>query len=383
MGTIFTYQRCPKCKGKYPSSKGQTPIQCPTCLTQPTKFFINLWWKGRSHSIYFDREGRGLHHFEHAAALLGEIRVQIRRGTFDPEAYKKNSKSSFKAFYQRFVEGYKDRPGTYDKLKAVGRYLEFFGNYQMRDITPLIIDDWWRELQTKRLSRRYMNDILQWLKSVFKQAHELAVIETPVRRWPAPFTLPGPEIDDWLTSEEQEIVLREIPPWDQAIFKFLFLTGVRVNEATGLQKSDIHWEKGIIVIQHTRKRDGSLGPVKNKKPRIIPLVPDIRETLKVTALGKYQFMNKWGRPYSDDYLRNVFGRACMKALGRKVKLKNATRHSWGMNLIARGENPYKVSKAYGHSDIKMTEHYAQIQAKEFESLYGNPLQNLNKQKSGE
>ena len=369
MGVIATYQKCPRCGGKFNSSKGLTPVQCPNCLTQPTKFHIILWWKGRSEAIYVDRKGQTIHHFSHAVSTLGEIRAEIDRGSFDPQAYKRQSKSSFKKFWQRFTDTYQDRPGTRDKLKAVSVHLSDFMAYQMRDITPLVIDNWWRDLQSKNLSQKYCNDILQWLKSLFKQAHELAVIEAPIRRWPEPFSLPGPEINDWLSRDEQAQILDALPSYDQPIFEFLFRTGVRVNEATGLQRSDINWQKRIITIRHTRKRDGSLGITKNRKPRIIPLVDALQDCLKVSALSPYQFLNKWGRPYSDDYLRDTFNRVCQDVTGRTLKLKNATRSSWGMNLIAEGVDPYKVSKGYGHSDMRITEHYAQIVAREFERLY--------------
>ena len=221
MGTIRTYQRCPRCDGGYPSSKGLQPIQC--CLTQPTKFFIQIWHKGRVHHIYVDDTGRTLHDFAHAAAVLGKIRTQLPH--FDPEAYRKNSKTAFSISWKRFIAGYKNRPGTRDKLIAVGRQFEAFQNRQIRDIGPLEIDDWWRDLNESGLSERYQNDILSWLKSAFKQAHELGVIKDQIRRWPKPHVLPGPDVDDWLTLEEQRAVLTEISAHDRPVFEFLLDRG--------------------------------------------------------------------------------------------------------------------------------------------------------------
>ncbi|MBW1714491.1 MAG: site-specific integrase [Deltaproteobacteria bacterium] len=378
VGKIRTYQKCPKCGKRFPSSSGE-PIQCETCLTKPTKYLINFWYKGKSLNLSYDKDGRTIHEFKHALAVLGEIRAEIKRGNFEPEAYRKESRTTFKAFFDRFIEGYKGSIGTYDKLKAIRKHLKYFEKFQMRDITPIVVDNWWKDLQEKGLSKVYCNDILQWLKTIFKQAHELAVIDQPIRRWPKPHKIPKADIDDWLTFQEQQKILEALPEYDRNIFEFLFLTGVRVNEATGLQRSDIYRDKGVIIIRHTRKRDGSLGIVKNKKPRVIPITPEIEKTLKISNLSSsYQFLSKWNRPYSDDYLRSLFYKTCDKVLGRRVKLKNASRHSWGMNALAEGNDYYKVSKALGHSDTKMTVYYAQLQTKQFQDLYEKTCKGLEK-----
>lgn len=370
MGVIKTYQKCPKCGKGYPSSKGGEPIRCGTCLTTPTKYFIKIYWKGTSQPIYRDRKGETLHSFSHAVATLGEIRSDLSRKTFDPDIYRRQSKTAFKFFFDKFREGYKGKIGTYDKLKAVGSHLAIFFPYQMRDISTVLIHDWWQDLNSKGLSPRYCNDILQWLKSVFNEAYRIAVIDALPRTWPTPGTQPEPEVDDWLTEEDQVGMLGALPSHDRLIFDFLFLTGVRVNEATGLQRPDTNWDRGITIIQFTRKRDGSLGPTKNKKKRIIPHTDEIRQTLKISDLHTfYQFTNKWGRPYSDDYLRDRFSKACDEVLGRRVKLKNGTRHSWGMQKIVAGWDMWKVSQGYGHSDIKMTEHYVKMVAEQTKGMY--------------
>ena len=102
-GTIRTYQKCPRCGVPFPSSKGGFPIICKTCHTQPTKFFINIWWKNQHEFIYHDSDGRTVHDWGHAVALLGEIRAKmashkIGKGFFAPSAYKKQSGTSFQAF---------------------------------------------------------------------------------------------------------------------------------------------------------------------------------------------------------------------------------------------------------------------------------------------
>ena len=128
------------------------------------------------------------------------------------------------------------------------------------------------------------------------------------------------------------------------------------------------------------KRDGSLGPTKNKKKRIIPHAPEIVECLRagLSGLHQYAFTNKWGRRYSDDYLRDTFRRACETAEVKPIKLKNATRHSFGMGLLRKGYDIWQVSKIMGHADIRMTENDVKMLAKEMEGAYGRARKNSNK-----
>jgi integrase len=383
-GTIRTYQKCPRCGASFPSSKGGFPIICNPCQTQPTKYFINIWWQGKAEFLYHDRDGRTMHDWGHAVAILGEIRAKMAshkkgKGFFDPSAYKKQSSTSFQAFWERFVDGYSG--STRDKIKAIGcHHLTYFSDMQMRDIVPWHIDEWWRELRKKGLSNTYCNDIQTWLRSFFNNALRLDVIEKmPI--FPDFLDIKSPEVDEWLTESEQLAVLGAIPEYDRPIFDFMFLTGVRVGEACGLQRSDI--KNGIVTIRHTVKRDGSIGIVKNKKPRRIPLraVEQCFSTVVVNLSG-YVFINKWSRRYSDDYLRETFYKACDSAGVKRIKLKNATRHSFGMGLLRKGYDIWQVSKIMGHSDIKITEHYAKMVDSDIGGAYGRHSKTIVSAKSG-
>ncbi len=377
-GIIKTRQVCPGCGDKYPSSKGDSPIICSSCKTQPTKFLIQLYWQKRTITVSHDRDGQTVHHFQKASNLLGSIRTDLQAGIFDPEIYKKQSSTTFKAAWDRFLRDYEGRPGTYAKIEGIGRnhILPFFADYQMRDIRAYHLKDWWVEVKAKGLAPKYLNDLHQWLKSFLKQAMALDIIEK-VPNFPDTLSAPEPDVDQWLTEEEQLSVLGYLPAYDLPIYDFMFLTGSRVNEATGLQRKDTDWSKHLTVIRHTIKRDGSLGIVKGKKRRVIQHSEDVVGCLKANPhVNQYQFINRWGRRYSDDYLRDRFREACEAAEVTPIKLKNATRHSFGMGLLKKGYDIWQVSKIMGHSDIKMTEHYVKMVGDSGRSPYGRSSTNL-------
>ncbi len=187
--------------------------------------------------------------------------------------------------------------------------------------------------------------------------------------------IPVPEVEDWYTEDMQTAILKAIPEHDRYIYDFLFLTGCRVNEACALQRSDIDLHRGKVIIRNTVKRDGSIGIVKNKKPRRLPYQGEIRDCIaaafRLKGIGNdFVFVNKWGRRYSDDYLRDKFYKACEKAKVKRIKLKNATRHSFGMGLLRKGYDIWQTSKIMNHSDTRVTEHYVKMLDAEIDGAYG-------------
>ena len=90
----------------------------------------------------------------------------------------------------------------------------------------------------------------------------------------------------------------------------------------------------------------------------------------MVKISPYQFVNKWGRRYHDEYLRRTFTAACIAAGVKPIQLKNATRHSFGMGLLRKGYDIWQVSKAMNHSTIKMTENYVKMLGGEVERMYG-------------
>jgi len=372
-GTIRTYQKCPGCGSSFPSSKGGFPIICASCHTQPTKFFINVFWQNKHEFIYHDSDGRGIHDWGHAVAVLGEIRSRMAshktgKGFFDPSTYKKQSSNSFTSFWESFIKGY--HGPTLEKLKTINNHhFTYFHDMKMRDITARNINDWWRDIQDKGNSPRYCNDIQTWLRTFLNEALSLDVIEK-IPNMPTFLKTVQADIE-FLTEDEQLAVLGAIPEHDRPIFDFLFLTGVRVNEACALQRSDIDIKSGVVTIRNTIKRDGSIGIVKNKKPRRIPhQAVAFCFNPQIINISGFVFINKWGKHYSDDYLRDTFNRACDEIGVRRIQLKNATRHSFGMGLLGKGYDIWQVSKIMNHSDIKITEHYAKMMDKEISGAYG-------------
>ena len=335
-GVIKTYQECPACGAKFPTSKGETPILCTNgCQTQPTKLFIELYWKKRSYRVYRDKTGRTLHHWDHARETLTELRALIRRGAFDPVDYTNNAQT-FNTFWEAFLTDYSEGTSTRDKLESIGRHFEPLFDKNMKEIIGLDIKEWWLDLRDKGLSPKYLNDIRQWVQRVFNEAYRLQIIER-VPSFPKAVTVPKKKID-WLTEEEQDQIFQWIPDQDKPLFFFLFHVGCRVMEAAALQWEDIDWNDRIITIQRTVDRHGKLGPPKDRGAREIPMTKAVRDMLvhlrssqnptpisgtvfRFISDRYHQKGRRDNQTYSYEYLRETWHSACEKAGIRKIQLK--------------------------------------------------------------
>jgi len=87
IGSIRTKQKCPKCKGRYGYGGLNSGLVCKKCLTHPTSYFIDLYWKGKRLRLFSDRSERSLKSFTDAFNLKTVINSEIANKKFDSDRY--------------------------------------------------------------------------------------------------------------------------------------------------------------------------------------------------------------------------------------------------------------------------------------------------------
>ena len=190
--------------------------------------------------------------------------------------------------------------------------------------------------------------------------------------FPKPLRIPT-KPNRWLDREEQLRALLSLPAYDQPIYSFMMLTGCRVMEAAALQWEDVR--KDMIVLGRTIDRRSQLQDrPKDGEARALPMTREIEALFAsirrrpMVSIAGYVFLNQWGRQYSYEYLRSTWHRACDEAGLESIALKNATRHSWGMQRVGKFDQ-WLLAKVLGHSDLKMTENYVQAQPEHLRVLF--------------
>ncbi len=238
-GTIRTKEKCPKCKGKFVG----LPLQCPTCLTTPSRFFIDfhLPRHGRL-KIYSDKLGLSLDSHQRANRVLESIRYEFDQHIFDPARYVAANIQDFK--FEVRVEGWYqsklkevekgDLAESYtSKLKCYTEYyyLPFFKGMDIRDIRTFHIQQFYDQLPSTK-SLKYLKNIMGGLKHFFNTLKRFEYIsQTPS----FPVIQVNQVTPKWIDSPTQLKILDMIPYEDRPIFAFLMFQGVRPSEARALK----------------------------------------------------------------------------------------------------------------------------------------------------
>ena len=153
---------------------------------------------------------------------------------------------------------------------------------------------------------------------------------------------------------------------DKSIFTFQRLTGCRPNEARGLLRENIHWDKGIPIIATVRDSHGMLRQrTKTGKLRVLPIIPEIEDVLKSKSIP-YVFTRN-GVPYGKRTHENIWKKANQQAhqtFGVPLVGQYAgSKHSFGMQRLNAGFTTDQLQAVFGHADIKSTQQYAQYLTK--------------------
>lgn len=171
------------------------------------------------------------------------------------------------------------------------------------------------------------------------------------------------EIDKVLSKQEYKDILNKCRSNRQRAFiMFLFQTGCRVNELTGITLSDCNDQGEYIKISVTGK---------GKKERAVRIDTDLFNFVQRTFQGKtYLFETGPGKRYQNDYISKQIKKIGV-LIGRKISA-HSLRHSFATNMIKTyPEKIDSISKYMGHSDISITlnmYHHTQLSNSELFSL---------------
>ncbi|GGB48080.1 site-specific integrase [Lentibacillus populi] len=282
-------------------------------------------------------------------------------------------KLPFKQFIEDiFLPWYKTRvkERTYDnRLPTVKRHLSYFYDFLITEITPLHVQKWQLFLSKKGYAPSYIR-IVQGLFSLsMDRAVVLGLVESNPSKIVGNVKKTKTKIDFW-TKEEFEKVLSFFYKEDYyQHFLFmslwlLFMTGMRIGEATAIQWEDIDFETGMLSIDKTlyyKNLDDYTFVEPKTKASVRHIVLD-EDTLTLLhqwkdvqqAVIQTNFVMSYnGVPTQKHTLAHVITRFAKKAGVHRIRL-HALRHSHASLLISMGENPLIIKDRLGHEDIETT-----------------------------
>ncbi len=291
--------------------------------------------------------------------------------------YGKNSHSSnstmlFEEFFLTiFLPFYKARvkERTYkNRLSTIKKEFSNFSKMRLSDIKPVHIQKW-----QNNLSAKYENSYVRNIYGLFQMVLDRAVVLGMIPKNPAKIVgnvkKVKKEVDYW-TKEEFEKVISTFYLEDYyQNFGFiclwlLFMTGLRVGEATALQWSDVDFENKTLNINKTLHYENSgtyefVEPKTKASKRVLALDDVTIQYLKgwkerQDEQGGIRFVLSYNSvPTQKHTIRHIIRRHADVARVHSIRI-HALRHSHASLLISMGMNALLVKDRLGHEDIQTT-----------------------------
>ncbi len=250
-------------------------------------------------------------------------------------------------------------------------FLKYIPNKHINSFIPSDIKEFRQKLlETEKLSRKTINDIMSCLRIMFTSAYDDGLINfNPFRGINPLITEPKPR-DAFSKDEVKEIV--DYFSRNEIIHTFFIVaacTGMRLAEINALRKSNI---KDTYIDLKDQYRGRQLLPLKTRESRKIPICNELHTLLINTIpIGKDFVFDSLSDNRASDLLREML----IKTMTEKRKVHgycfHSLRHFANTYYLSKGILPIKVACMLGHSTgvSTMQERYLNFSEKDFTELY--------------
>ncbi|WP_373180066.1 tyrosine-type recombinase/integrase [Enterococcus durans] len=258
---------------------------------------------------------------------------------------------------------------TYEnRLKTILKHFPYFYKLAVSDIEPIHVQKWQLKLSTN-LQPSYVRAVQGLFSLAMDRAVVLGIAVTNPSKIVGNVKKQKQKVDFW-TKEEFEKVISLIYKDDfyqHFLFIslwFLFMTGMRIGEATAIQWEDVNFETGVLSITKTLyyknqseyhftepKTQASVRHIVLDKTTLVLLKAWKNVQQKVVKTGYVMSYN--GIPTQKHTIAHAIDRYSKKAGVHRIRI-HALRHSHASLLIQMGENPLIIKERLGHEDIETT-----------------------------
>lgn len=252
------------------------------------------------------------------------------------------------------------------------------------------------KLFVKDLSRRSINDYLNWLEmekgnKISTRNSRLASVKAfchyaqykdfkNLARWQDILSIKSKKADmpymSFLTQEGMKTLLSEVPTdtiqgrRHLAILAFLYDTGARANELISFSAHNLNLTKPYHVILSGKGRKKRIVPIHEKLVLILKAYMK-DANIELNNISKQPlFVNAYGRKLTSAGLTHIIMmyadkvRENFPALMPKRLSPHSFRHSKATHLLQAGMNIIYVRDFLGHSSVKTTETYVRMDSEQ-------------------
>ncbi len=325
-------------------------------------------------NLGYDAKGKKIQKYASGFSTKKEAREEYSRLLLmNPADLNENKDKMMFEYYinEIFLPWYKTQVKlrTYEnRIPTVQKHFPYFYKMAVSDIEPINVQDWQLKM-TKNLKPSYVRAVQGLFSVAMDRAIVLGITTTNPSKIIGNVKKVKPKVEFW-TKEEFEKVISLIYKEDYyqnflfISLWFLFMTGMRIGEATAIQWEDIDFETGVVSITKTLYYKSQIDykfvePKTKASVRHIVLdkvtlnyLADWREVQQ--SVVKTNFVMSYnGIPTQKHTIAHAIDRFSKMAGIHRIKI-HALRHSHASLLISMGENPLIIKERLGHEDIETT-----------------------------
>ena len=155
---------------------------------------------------------------------------------------------------------------------------------------------------------------------------------------------------------------------NKAIFEFLYATGLRISELTGLKLVDINFDEELVRVMGKGKKERIVPFHDHAKKILLKYLAEAHKQFKTSI--EYIFLNARGKKITDRsveiILQNTY-RELMRS--NKHVYPHLFRHSFATHLLQRGANLRIIQELLGHTNLSTTEKYTSLNYEDLLNVY--------------
>ena len=155
---------------------------------------------------------------------------------------------------------------------------------------------------------------------------------------------------------------------NKAVFEFLYATGLRISELTGLKLVDINFDEELVRVMGKGKKERIVPFHDHAKKILLKYLAEAHKQFKTSI--EYIFLNARGKKITDRsveiILQNTY-RELMRS--NKHVYPHLFRHSFATHLLQRGANLRIIQELLGHTNLSTTEKYTSLNYEDLLNVY--------------
>jgi integrase len=274
-------------------------------------------------------------------------------------------------FYNLFLPYYKGKveERTYNnRLSTIKKTFSYFFKMSISEIKPINVQRWQNQLLDK-----YKNSYVRNIFGIFQMSLDRAVVLGLIDKNPAKIIgnvrKRKDKVEFWTKEEFEKVVATFYIDDFYQNFAFiciwlLFMTGMRVGEATALLWQDVDFEKKELRVSKTlnyknAKNYEFVEPKTHSSIRTIELDDDTIGFLwdwkmRQNSLGGMDFVLSYNSiPSQKHTIRHIIRRHADLAGVHAIRI-HGLRHSHAALLISQKKDALRIMERLGHADVQTT-----------------------------